>query len=100
MGFNIGSVMNVVSTVASAFTGGGATGGTSSGGSTAGNLISSFVDGFSGAQNAQGASGAEGGESTEDQTKAMIDQFIFSQLDKMREESSKKLEEALKKTVA
>lgn len=44
-----------------------------------------------------GSGGAEGGGSKEDQTKAMIDAFIFGNLEKMREEASKKLEEAMKK---
>ena len=42
-----------------------------------------------------GGGGAQG--SGGDQTKAMIDSFIFGNLEKMRDEAQKKLEEAMKK---
>ena len=64
----------------------------SSGGSSWLETGMQMVGGVLGGGSTDGASGSK-----EDQTKAMIDSFIFANLQKMRDESEKKLEEAMKK---
>jgi hypothetical protein len=72
--------------------------------STVGNAVSSPTGQavMNGVQQAVGSSGSSGmdstqGQSKEDTTKAMIENFIWSNMKSMREDAEKKLQEAMKK---